>query len=464
MPLECRGFMKTNVKIAGRTFSRLSLATALLAGSAVAAAAVQQAQPAQPTTNSSTSLRLPQELVVYGAPIKPVVKASVLINGEVITQTDVDQRIGMMLSGAETRPSDEEMERLRNQTLANLIDETLQIQAAKGEEIVVKKEEVDRAIDRFAQSMKTDQAGLNTMLDRAGSSMVSLRRQIEAELAWRRLQSARIESGVTVGEDEVKTVLAKLEAARGTEEFNVSEIYLPADGAPKEQVFANAMQLIEALQKGLPFAGAARQYSKATTAAVGGDLGWVRPEQLPDPLAAALARLSPGSVSPPIEVSGGYSILALKDSRKVLVADPRDAVLNLKQVTVGFAPGTSEAQVMAKVNTFVTASRSIGGCGGAEKLANDFNGEVVQSDQVKLKDLPPALQEMMGQMQVGQATPPFGNAQDGVRVLVLCGRDVPDATMPTYDQVLNRLNDERVNVRSRRYLRDLRRDAIIEFR
>jgi peptidyl-prolyl cis-trans isomerase SurA len=30
--------------------------------------------------------------------------------------------------------------------------------------------------------------------------------------------------------------------------------------------------------------------------------------------------------------------------------------------------------------------------------------------------------------------------------------------------VYNQLNDERMNTRSRRYLRDLRRDAVIEYR
>ena len=451
----------TKVKMTGRRFSRLAAAAALLAGSAMAAAAIQQEQPAP---NSSASLRLPNEVVVYGAPLKPVVKASVLINGEVITQTDVDQRVAMLLSGDDRNLSAEDMERFRNQVLGNLIDETLEVQAAKHEEIVVKPQEIDSAIARFAQSSKTTPEGLTNLLTRSGSSIRSLRRQIEAELAWRRLQAARIESGVSVGEEEVKSVLAKLEASKGTEEFNVGEIFLSTNGSSKEEVQAKAMQIIAALQKGMPFAGAARQYSEASTAAVGGDLGWVRPEQLPDPLAAALQRMQPGSVSSPIEVPGGYSLLALKDSRKVLVADPRDAVLNLKQVTVAFAPGSTKAQIETKVSSFVTASRSVGGCGGAEKLANDFNGEVVQSDQVKLKDLPEALQQMMAQMQIGQATPPFGNPQDGVRVLVLCGRDVPEASMPTYDQVLNRLNDERVNVRARRYLRDLRRDAIIEFR
>ena len=67
-------------------------------------------------------------------------------------------------------------------------------------------------------------------------------------------------------------------------------------------------------------------------------------------------------------------------------------------------------------------------------------------------------------MQVGQATQPFGNIDEGVRVLVICGRDEVDPDQPTFDQVYNQLNEERMNLRSRRDLRDLRRDAVIEFR
>jgi peptidyl-prolyl cis-trans isomerase SurA len=71
---------------------------------------------------------------------------------------------------------------------------------------------------------------------------------------------------------------------------------------------------------------------------------------------------------------------------------------------------------------------------------------------------------MMIPMQVGQATRPFGSLDEGVRILVLCGRDEVDSTAPTYDQVYAQLNEERVNMRARRYLRDLRRDAVIDFR
>jgi peptidyl-prolyl cis-trans isomerase SurA len=174
--------------------------------------------------------------------------------------------------------------------------------------------------------------------------------------------------------------------------------------------------------------------------------------------------MGPGQVSNPIPVQGGFSIIAVQDTRKVLTADPRNAVLSLKQVSVSFPKGISHAAAEPIVARFAAAARTVGGCGGADKIAGDFHGELVQSDQVKLRELPAALQQMMLPMQVGQATQPFGSIEEGVRILVICGRDEVDPSQPTFDDVYAQLNEERVNVRARRYLRDLRRDAVIEFR
>jgi peptidyl-prolyl cis-trans isomerase SurA len=174
--------------------------------------------------------------------------------------------------------------------------------------------------------------------------------------------------------------------------------------------------------------------------------------------------MGPGAVSNPIPVNGGVSILAVQDTRKILTRDPRDAMLSLKQVSISFPKGTSKQEAEPIVARFAEAARSVGGCGGADKIAADFHGEVVQQDGVKMRDLPPALQQMMVSMQVGQATQPFGSLEEGVRTLVICGRDEADPTAPSYDEVYSQLNEERINSRARRYLRDLRRDAVIEFR
>ena len=435
----------------------------MLAGIALAAAGAAVAQDAaQP--NSATSLRLPDNPTIYGAPLPQLVKASVIINGEVITQTDIEQRMALLAIANGTSIEPDQVEQLRQQVLRNLIDETLQIQAAKAEEIAIKPADIDRAVARVAANVKQTPEQLAAYLAANGSSIRSIRRQIEGEIAWRRLQSAKIESGVSVGEDEVNAVIKKLEAAKGTEEYRIGEIFLSANPTNRQEVLATADKILDALSKGASFTAYARQFSEASTAAVGGDLGWVRPEQLPQPLENAVRQMKPGSISRPIEVSGGFSIVGVQDVRRILTNDPRNAVLTLKQVSLRFAPGTGQDQATARVAAFSQAAQSIGGCGGADKLAADFGGEVVQSDGIKLRDLPPALQEIMLPMQVGQATRPFGDLNEGVRVLVLCGRDESASELPSYDQVYAEVMEERVNLRARRYLRDLRRDAVIDFR
>jgi len=140
-------------------------------------------------------------------------------------------------------------------------------------------------------------------------------------------------------------------------------------------------------------------------------------------------------------------------------------VLSLKQVSVIFAAGTTREAATAKVEELTKMGQSMGGCGGAEAAAARIGAEVVQNDQTKVRDLPPPLQEMLLGMSIGQATRPFGSVEDGVRILVLCGRDDPDTTNgPSFDQIYAQLEEERINARSRRYLRDLRRDAVVEYR
>ena len=441
--------------------ARVALATATIAMAIASGAAAQESSPAP---SSVSALNLPENPTLFGTNLPSVVKATAIVNGEVITQTDIDQRLALLaIANGGKIPSDE-IERLRAQVLRNLIDETLQIQAAKAAEIKITPADVDKMVARVSANVKQTPEQMGDYLKSQGSSMRSIRRQIEGEIAWTRLQRAKIESQVSVGDEEVKSVISKLNASKGTEEYRVGEIFLAATRDNQPEVQANANKILQQLKAGASFVGYARQFSEASTAAVGGDLGWVRPEQLPEPLGTTLRTMGPGQVSNPIAVPGGYSIIAVQDTRKILTADPRNAVLSLKQVSISFPKGANKAQAEPIVARFATAAQNVGGCGGAERIATEFNGEVVQSDQVKLKELPGALQEMMLPMQVGQATRPFGSLDDGVRILVLCGRDEVDSSAPTYDQVYAQLNEERVNLRARRYLRDLRRDAVIDFR
>ena len=421
---------------------------------------------AQQTMGQGNLLGLPSDLSMLQDSDPNHRVATAVVNGYVVTETDVDQRAALLLAANQTPVSEEELVRLRMQVLRNLIDETLQIQAAEAQELEVPAAEVEQtytsvATRNFGQAAEQ----MDEYLRSIGSSPASLKRQITGELAWNRLLRRNIAPFVNVSSDEVTELIERLEASRGTEEFRLGEIYLSATPETEAAGEANASKIVEQLRQGGSFVAYARQFSEASTAAVGGDLGWIQLAQLKNPqLETVAAEMSPGQLVGPIRIPGGFSILYLIDKRQVLMADPRDAMLSLKQIQISFAPGTSEALAQQRVAAFTEGVRDIRGCGDAESAAARLGANVVTNDQIRVRSLPEALQNILLQLQVGQATPPFGSFEEGVRVLMLCGRDDPEvAAGPDFNQIMGELEDERIEKRAQRYLRDLRNDAFIEY-
>jgi peptidyl-prolyl cis-trans isomerase SurA len=437
-------------------------AAMVLAGSLMAAAAVAQTQSDAP---SATGLNIPANPQFLGNDDPNVRKATAIVNGSVITGSDVDHRLNLIVLANGGRIPPEEMQRLREQVLRNLVDETLQIQAAEAAEIKIEPTEINTFFEQYSKNFGRSPKDFAEYLRNAGSSEASIKRQIHGEIAWSRLQRRQIEPFVNVGDEEVQAIIDRLNASKGAQEYRIAEIFLSATPENQAEVRANAERILAQLRAGSSFVAYARQFSEASTAAVGGDLGWVRAEQLPDPLAQAAREMQVGQVSVPIPVQGGYSIIAVQDTRQILTADPRDAVLSLKQLSITFPPGTTRAQAEQKAAELGRTASTMGGCGGADQAAATLRAEVISSDQTKVRDLPPVLQETLLKLSIGQATAPFGSINERISVLVLCGRDDPEATDgPSFDQVYAQLNEERVNRRARRYLRDLRRDAVVDYR
>src|SRR3954447_13531221 len=112
------------------------------------------APPAAPAAPAPTggNLQLPSNPVFLGDTDTSVRKATAIVNGSVITATDVDQRLALVVLANQGRVQPDEMQRLRDQVLHNLVDETLQIQAAEAADIKVEQREVDAYFARFSQS------------------------------------------------------------------------------------------------------------------------------------------------------------------------------------------------------------------------------------------------------------------------------------------------------------------------
>ena len=409
-------------------------------------------------------LNIPENVQFVGKQEPGVRKATAIVNGDVITGSDIDHRMALIIISQQIQLPPEEIERFRAQVLRNLIDETLQMQAAAQQELTIEQSEVDAQYARVATNVRQTPEAFTAYLRSIGSSERSLKRQIRGEMAWDRLQRRLIEPFVNVGDDEVQAQIADMTARRGSAEYHVAEIFLTSTPETEAEVHANADRIAAQIRAGASFPAYARQFSEATTAALGGDLGWVRPEQLPPELAALVVQMPIGSISLPVPVQGGFSIVALADTRQVLTADPRDALLSLMQLTVSMPANATPAQIEARGTQLGQAAAAMGGCGGAAATAQANGAELISNDQVRVRELPPLLQQMLLTLAVGQVTPPFGSAER-ISVLALCGRDDPQAAVaPNAGEIAGAMERERVARRARRYLRDLRRDAVIDYR
>ncbi|HUQ14097.1 MAG TPA: peptidylprolyl isomerase [Novosphingobium sp.] len=411
------------------------------------------------------ALNLPQGPTQFLTADPNLRRATAKVNGDIVTGTDIEQRLALVRAASDTPIGEDELGRLRLQVLRNLIDETLQIQEAKAAEIEITDDEVNQTYARVAtQNFGQNPAALDGYLTKIGSSSASLKRQIRGEISWQRLLRRNVQPFINVADEEVNEMLERLKAAKGTDEYRIGEIFLSATEDTKPAVLANARKIVDQIRQGGSFVAYARQFSEASTAAVGGDLGWIRLAQLPAELSTAARELAPGQLVGPVEIQGGYSILYLIDKRQVLTADPRDAALSLKQITITFPPGSTQESAAPRVVEFANAVRAMKGCGDADAAAAAIGATVVGNDQIKIRDLPGPLQEAMLKLSLGESTPPFGTVQDGVRVLMLCGRDDPqEASGPSFDDLMAQMEDDRVNKRAQTYLRDLRRDAVIEY-
>jgi len=444
-----------------KLFKHLSFAAVLISATALT---TLNAQSTPDSEGNDANLIAPDGQQLFGKNDPNVRRATAQVNGEIITGTDMDHRLALIVAANENKLPPEELARFRAQILTNLIDETLQIQEAAANKIEVTDAEVDQYFDRVAQqNFKRPANQVEKYLTSIGASVATLKRQIKGELSWSRLLSRNVRPSANVSDDEVNAIIERIKATKGTTEYRLGEIYLSATPEAMPAVTENAKKIIDQLRQGANFVAYARQFSEASTASVGGDLGWLSLAQLPSSLATAAAGMNSNEVQA-VASPGGISILLLIDKRQVAMLDPRDSVLSLKQIAITFPAGTAEAQIAPLVKRFSEETQQIAGCGVADEMAAKLGADVVNRDGIKIRDLPAPLQQVMLDLQIGQSTPPYGSLQDGVRVFVLCGRDAPEvAASESFDEIMSRLEEERVNKRARIYLRDLRRDAVIEY-
>ena len=385
-------------------------------------------------------------------------RAAAIVNDEVISLLDLEMRVRLAMLAAGIEPSPEAHRRLGRQVLRNLIDERLQLQEAERLGIQVSKAEIETAIDTLAKQNKRSRGEFLGLLNQRGVMVESLVEQLKATIAWQGVIARQLNPQVTISEEEIEAAVARQRAGQGKSERLVAEIFLAVDDPTQdEEIRRSAQRLIDQLRKGARFSDLARQFSQSATAPVGGDLGWVGDSQLPGELSDALSRMSPGQIGGPIRSLTGYHVILLRRERRI---EAGEEWLGLKQVFMP-VPKEADAEATASVRSETTEmAGTLNGCTSMDAKAEELGGASGDLGEVRVGDLPANLRNAVANLEIGQASQPI-QREDGFVVLMVCSRRGDGIDR---DRIESGLRRERVDMLSRRHLRDLRRAANVEMR
>ena len=390
------------------------------------------------------------------APAQQVEGIAAVVNDEPITTLDVRDRMRLIIFSAGVQPTEEALVRIQDQALRGLVDETLQLQQAREYEVEVTEEEVDAAIADIAERNGSTPEEIEQQLTSNGVSIETLRQQIRAETAWQILVNGRYRNRVRISDQQVQMTLERMAQNASEPQYRLGEILVEITGQNEDRARGVVQTIYQQLNEGASFAAVARQFSDAPSAANGGDTGWLTESQLRPQIAEVVQQLAgQGSISQPIRVPGGYRIIALIDRREGAAVEQ----LTLRQITLPASRIDEESR--SRLEREVS---ELEGCEGVEPAADRIDGAIsTDLGTIGANAVVPRIRDALSGLEPGDATDLVETAA-GLQVFVLCDREIGGAGIPSPDQIEDQLINQQLSLLSRRWLRDVRREATIDIR
>jgi len=273
-----------------------------------------------------------------------------IVNGEAVTNSDIEQRIKLTTLTVRKTPS-------RQEALDDIINDKLKIREGKRYGLDMSATDIDAAFGNMATRMRMSSEQLVKTLEGHGIRPQTLKNRIKADMTWGNLLRGRFQSSFNVSEKDLEAALG------GTD--------------------------------------------KATTESF---------EYLMRPIVLIIPRGSPQSL---------------------------------------FEARRKEAELLRN---------RIQSCSEAVELFRTMRDATVRDQVSKTSaDLPPPLRDLLDKTPIGRLTPPEVTKQ-GIEMVALCSRKPTRADTPAKRALREKMYSERYEAKSKSYLQELRKGAMIEMR
>jgi peptidyl-prolyl cis-trans isomerase SurA len=388
-----------------------------------------------------------------------------VVNDDIISQLDLDNRIQFIIFSARLQNNKNTVKKITGQVLRGLINDKLKIQEAKRLGVSVTQAELESSIRMIEKKNGLLPGKMETYLAKQKVNFGTFELQVNAEVAWKKAVIKQTRSTIKIGNDAIDEAIFEIEKNKGKLEYFVAEIFIPFDpNKSTDETYQAIARLYSQAEQGAKFSALARSFSQSASAANGGNLGWIRIDQVDTNLANIITLMEKGSTTKPVRGAEGYYILRLLDKRRSLGLPIETMKVSIQQVFVPLGQNKSTGGVNAKRNLAKQISSSINTCSGlAQKgveLGSKESGRLEVTDTSKL---PKQIQSVVTNIPLSKASEPI-QISTGFLVMMVCKRSGGGIVANVRNRMRNILLQKRASLMSRRMLRNVTRAAFLDIR
>jgi peptidyl-prolyl cis-trans isomerase SurA len=362
---------------------------------------------------------------------------------------------------------------LREQVLERVILTELQLQRADRIGFEVSDAMLNQVLTGVAQRMNPDAtlADLPALLAAEGVSYAEFRDQMRKDLTVERLRQIAVGQQIQVSDREIQQCLTDLEDnVVVNSEYELSHILLAlpegASTAQVEEISKLAQQIYERANDGANFGELAVRYSKSPTALQGGNLGWMKGQEVPTIFTDVLAPLRAGDVSEPFRTAASIHIVKVNDMRGAIERSEEDQML-VRHILIRpneiIDDSTAEQQLQDAYER-IQAGEDFS---ELAKLLSDDPGSANNGGELPWSGpgtFVPEFERIANSLELGELSEPF-RSQFGWHILEVLDRRVYDNTEDLKRQSCRaRIANGKMEDETQLWLRRLRDEAYVDLR
>jgi peptidyl-prolyl cis-trans isomerase SurA len=243
----------------------------------------------------------------------------VMVNGEPITDFDIEQRSKLDTLTTQKTPG-------RQEVINELIDDKVKVKEGKKYGVEPSSSDIDQSYSGMATRMRISQEQLTKSLEVKGVRPETLKSRMRAEMVWTSLVRGRYKERLQVGE---KDVAAAVQAQDGEKlqvegvEYKMQPVVLIVPrGSPQASVESRQKEA-EGYRSRVTSCDEANSLFRATPNATIRESVTKTTADLPDPLRKVLDDMPVGHLTPPEVTKQGIEMVVLCSRKPTMIDTPK---------------------------------------------------------------------------------------------------------------------------------------------